>query len=440
MRKPQDDKRYHLDTGVLHEGFRSDPATTAVAVPIYQTTAFEQGDLDHTADVYNLRADGYTYTRIINPTNEVLEKRLAFIERGVAALVTASGQSANALTFLNLCTAGDNIVASPYLYGNTWNLLKNSLRKIGIEARFVDSNDPDGFLRATDNNTRCYFGETLANPKLAPFPVRELSTAGNELGIPVVVDNTLCSTICSPIELGATIVTLSTTKYIGGHGTSMGGAIVDSGSFPWATFPNRHPGMTSPDPCHGNSIWTAAVKQLGYLGASSFLLKARMTVMRDLGACASPFNSFLLLQGLETLPLRMKKHCENARHVATWLHDHPLVERVVYPLFFSGRDGRLVKEMFDGYYGPMVLFEVKGGEKAGRRFMQSLQLFYHVSNVGDSRSLATHPVSTTHTTVPPTEREKSGIRDGSVRLCVGIEHIDDIIRDLERAIEHASHD
>lgn len=424
----------HPETIVLHTGFRSDPATGAVAVPVYQTVAFELASAERAEDLFALRADGNTYTRFTNPTVDVLEQRVAALEGGVAALATASGQSAALLAILNLCRAGHNVVSSTDLYGGIWNLLENTLGPLGIEARFADPADPESFRRATDENTRCYYAETLPNPKLQVFPIGEVAAIGSELGIPLLVDNTVAPLLCRPFEHGAAIVLHSTTKFIGGHGNALGGMIVDGGRFDWAAS-GKFPGVTGPDESYNGVVWTEAVQNLtSALGRSPYLLKARMTLLRDLGATQSPWNAFLLLQGLETLPLRMRAHCANAAAVASRLLAHPKIERVIYPGLATGEARRRADAYLAGGYGPMVQAHVKGGREAGRRFLENLELFYHVAHIGDSRSLAIHPASTTHARLSERDQIAAGVHPGSVRLSIGIEHIDDILADLEQAL------
>ncbi|AMA61542.1 O-acetylhomoserine aminocarboxypropyltransferase [Bradyrhizobium sp. CCGE-LA001] len=428
---------YSTATAALHAGYRRDPVTKAVAVPIYQNTAYElDGDLSHIADIYNVKADGFTYTRIINPTTRALEKRYAAVDMGSDALAVASGQAATFLAIANLSSGevGDNVVASPYLYGNTWNLLHNTFKRLGISVRTADPRNPETFEGAIDDRTICLFGEVISNPCLIPLPVQQLAEIGRRHGVPLVVDNTTTPLVCRPSALGAAITTYSATKYICGHGTTLGGLIVDNRSFDYRGN-SRFPLFNSPDDAHGGIIWGNAVAEVDDLGKSEFLLKARMTWLRDTGAAISPFASFQLVQGLETLHLRMKEHCENARIVADFLSTHPKVRRVVYPGLFEGADREIIDQTLDtGYgHGAMVMFEVEN-EQAGRKFIQNVGLMYHVSNVGDARTLVTHPVSTTHTTVPREKREAAGIFGGSIRLCVGIEDITDIIKDLEKAL------
>ncbi|WP_164935093.1 2-aminoethylphosphonate--pyruvate transaminase [Bradyrhizobium zhanjiangense] len=425
------------ETAVLHAGYRRDPVTKAVAVPIYQNTAYElDGDLNHIADVYNVKADGFTYTRIINPTTRALERRYAAVDMGRDSLAVASGQAATFLAIVNLSSGevGDNVVASPYLYGNTWNLLHNTLKRLGISVRTADPRRPETFERAIDDRTICLFGEVISNPCLIPLPVKQLAEIGRKYGVPLVVDNTTTPLVCRPSDLGAAITTYSATKYICGHGTTLGGLIVDNGEFSYRGA-SRFPLFNRPDDAHGGIVWHNAVRDVDDLGKSEFLLKARMTWLRDTGAAIAPFASFQLIQGLETLPLRMKQHCANARIVADVLKEHPKVRRVFYPGLFEGADRETVEQTLNAAYGhgAMVMFEVED-EQAGRKFIQNVDLMYHVSNVGDARTLVTHPVSTTHTTVPREKREVAGIFGGSIRLCVGIEDVNDILRDLDKAL------
>jgi O-acetylhomoserine (thiol)-lyase len=425
----------HPESIVLHTGYRNDETTKAVTVPIFQTAAYVFDSTAHAADVFALRRDGNTYTRIMNPTSDVLEQRMAAVEGGAAAISVASGQAAISLAIMNICHAGDNIVSSTDLYGGTWNLLANTFKRFGIETRFVSPSRPANFAEATDARTRCYFGESLPNPKLIPFPIKEVADIGGKLGVPLIVDNTMVPLVCRPIDHGAAIIVYSATKYIGGHGTSIGGVIIDSGKFPWQGN-DRFPMMTQPDCSHGGVIWTEVVHGLeSALGASPYILKLRMTLLRDLGPCISPFNAFLLLQGLETLPLRMRAHCENAWAVAQMLAEHPYVERVTYPGLMQGDGAKHVERYLAGGFGPMVQFEILGGIEAGCRFIESLKMVYHAANIGDARSLAIHPASTTHAQLPREERLAAGVSDTTIRLSVGIEHIADIIEDLCAALE-----
>jgi O-acetylhomoserine (thiol)-lyase len=421
----------HPKTIALHAGYRKDPATNAVAVPIYQSTAFQFDHTAHAADLFALKQLGNIYSRIGNPTNDVLEQRVAALEGGVAALAVGSGQAASAMAVQNIAHAGDNIVSSTDLYGGTWNLFANTLKTFGIEVRFVDPADPENFRRATDARTRAYYGESLPNPKLEAFPIAEVAAIGEAVGVPLIVDNTAAPLICRPFDHGAHVVVHSTTKYIGGHGTAIGGIIVDGGRFDWERHAARFPMLNTPDPSYHGAVWTEATKPMGPV---AYIVKARCTLQRDLGASLSPFNAFQFIQGLETLPLRMREHCVNAEAVATHLAHHPAVTRVVYPGLMQGRARERAGKYLKGGFGGLVGFELKGGLEAGRRFIDALQMFYHVANIGDARSLAIHPASTTHSQLTPEEQRASGVTDGYVRLSVGIEHIDDILADLDQAL------
>src|SRR5215469_15259419 len=324
----------HPETIVLHSGnYRADPATTAVAVPIYQTTSYQFHSTEHAANLFALKELGNIYTRIMNPTQAVFEERVAALEGGVAALALASGQAASLFAVQNICHAGDNFVCSTDIYGGTWNLFKNTLATMGIECRFVDPQEPEAFAAATDARTRCYYGETLPNPKLRVFPIGEVARIGRNLGVPLIIDNTAAPALCQPIKHGAAISMLSLTKYVGGHGTSIGGIIVDGGNFDWEKHPNRFPMLTRPDPSYHGAIWTEAAKPIGPI---AYILKARVTLLRDIGASMSPFNAFMFLQGLETLPLRMREHYRNAEAVAAYLAGHPRVAKVIYPSMMGG--------------------------------------------------------------------------------------------------------
>jgi O-acetylhomoserine (thiol)-lyase len=420
------------ETIVLHAGtYRADPATTAVAVPIYQTTSYQFHSTEHAANLFALKELGNVYTRIMNPTQAVLEERIAALEGGVAALALASGQAASLFAVQNICHVGDNFVCSTDIYGGTWNLFQNTLSTMGIECRFVDPSDPENFRRASDSKTRCYYGETLPNPKLAVFPIAEVAKIGRDLGIPLIMDNTACPVLCQPIKHGATITMHSTTKYIGGHGTSIGGIIVDSGNFDWEKHADRFPMLNKPDPSYHGAVWTEAVKPLGPI---AYILKARVTLLRDIGAAMSPFNAFMLIQGLETLPLRMRQHCSNANAVAAYLSKHPKVTRVIFPGLMEGEPKRRADTYLKGGYSGLLGFELRGGRASGQKFIDSLKMFYHVANIGDARSLAIHPASTTHSQLTPEEQLKTGVTEGYIRLSIGIEHPDDIIADLSQAL------
>jgi O-acetylhomoserine (thiol)-lyase len=419
------------ETIVLHAGWRRDESTTAVAVPIYQTTSYQFDSPDHAAKLFALEEFGNVYTRIMNPTTDVLEKRVAALEGGVAGLAMSSGQASEFISITNITHAGDNIVSSTDLYGGTWNLFQNTLSTMGIEVRFVDPSDPEAFRRATDDRTKCYFAETLPNPKLEVFPVAEVAAIGRELGVPLIMDNTAAPILCRPIEHGAAIVVHSTTKYIGGHGTSIGGMIVDGGNFDWEAHAERFPMLNQPDPSYHGAVWTEAVKPLGPI---AYIIKARVTLLRDIGTAMSPFNAFQFIQGLETLALRMERHCENTAKVADYLAGHDKITRVIFPGFMEGEAKRRADKYLKGGYGALVGFELAGGAEAGKRFIEALQMFYHVANIGDARSLAIHPATTTHSQLSAEEQLQTGVTEGYVRLAVGIEHIDDIIADLEQAL------
>lgn len=428
----------HPETLALHAGFRKDETTGAVAVPIYATSAFQFNDADHAANLFGLREIGPIYSRMGNPTNDALEGRLAALEGGVAGMSVASGMTAVAYALQNLARAGDNIIASPHLYGGCYNLLKNVFRDQGIETRFVDINDPENFRKATDSRTRAYYGETLPNPKLQVFPVAEVAAIGREYGIPLIVDNTAAPLLCRPFEHGAAVVVYSLTKWIGGHCNGIGGAIIDGGNFDWSKFPERQPALNTPDPSYHGAVWVDAAKPLSTPGGNiSYILKARTTLLRDLGACLSPFNAFLFLQGLETLPLRMRAHCSNAFTVAKHLAQHPKVAGVTYPGLAEGVSKQRADKYLNRQFGGLVGFEIKGGAPAGKTFINALKLIYHVANIGDSRTLAIHPASTTHSQLNAEEQLRSGITPGYVRLSIGLEHADDIIADLNQALAKA---
>ena len=425
-------KSTNPETIVLHAGWRADPATGAVAVPIYQTTSYQFRDTEHAANLFALKELGNIYTRIMNPTTAVLEERIAQLEGGVAALALSSGQAASAFALQNIARAGDNIVSSTDLYGGTWNLFANTLKDQGLEVRFVDPTDPQNFERATDAKTRAYYAETLPNPKLHVFPIKEVADIGRRLGVPLVVDNTAAPVLCKPLAHGAAVVVYSTTKYIGGHGTSIGGVIVDGGNFDWEKHAERFPLLNTPDPSYHGAIWTQAVKPLGPI---AYIIKARVTLLRDLGSAMSPFNAFLFLQGLETLPLRIREHSRNTQAVVEYLKKQPAITRIIHPSLWTGEQKRRAETYLKGGLGGLVGFELAGGRDAGRRFIDALQLFYHVANIGDARSLAIHPATTTHSQLSPDEQLATGVSDGYVRLAVGLEHIDDILADLDQALK-----
>lgn len=429
-----DKPAYRPETLALHAGWRADPATGAVAPPIYQTTSYQFQDAGHAARLFALEELGNIYTRIGNPTTAVLEARIAALEGGAAALAVASGQAASAYAIQNLARSGDNIVSGTDLYGGTWNLFANTLRDMGIEVRFVDPADPQAFAAASDERTRAWYVETLPNPKLIVCPIAEIAAIGRPMGIPLIVDNTAAPLIARPLDHGAAVVVYSTTKYIGGHGTSIGGIIVDGGNFDWEAFPARQPLLNTPDASYHGAVWSQAAKPLGPI---AYILRARTILLRDLGAALSPFNAFQILQGLETLPLRMPRHCENAVAVARFLSGRSGVTRVIHPSVQSGEARARADRYLVGGQGGLLGFELAGGLEAGRRFIDALQLFYHVANIGDARSLAIHPASTTHSQLSADEQVAAGVSQGYVRLSIGLEHIDDIIADLDQALRVA---
>ena len=425
----------HFETLALHGGsYRADPTTGAVAVPIYQTTSYQFQDTGHAARLFALEELGNIYTRVQNPTTDALEQRIAALEGGAAALAVSSGQTASAYSILNLAQAGDNVVSSTDLYGGTWTLFASTLKQFGVEVRFVDPSDPENFRRASDAKTRAFYAETLPNPKLQVLPIREIADIGRSLGIPLIVDNTAAPLIARPLEHGAAVVVYSATKYIGGHGTSIGGLIVDGGNFPWEDHADRFPLLTQPDEAYHGAIWTEAAKPLGPI---AYILRVRVKLLRDVGAALSPFNAFQLLQGLETLPLRLRQHNENAIKVADFLAKQAIVSHVIFPGLQSDENRRRAEAYLKGGYGALVGFELKGGVEAGKRFIDALKLLYHVANIGDARSLAIHPASTTHQQLTPEDQLATGVTPGYVRLSIGIEHPDDIIADLTQALAAA---
>ncbi|MET0545562.1 MAG: PLP-dependent transferase [Caulobacterales bacterium] len=427
-------KTPHPETLALHAGWRADPTTGAVAPPIYQTTSYQFKSTEHAANLFALAEMGNVYTRLMNPTTDILEQRIAALEGGVAAVATASGQAASAYSIQNLARAGDNFVASTDLYGGTWNLFANTMKDMGIEARFVDPSDPENFRRATDEKTRAYYAETLPNPKLEVFPIAEVAAIGRPLGVPLILDNTAAPLLCRPLEHGAAIVMYSTTKYLGGHGTSIGGMIVDGGNFDWEAHAARQPLLNTPDPSYHGAVWTQATKPLGPV---AYAIRVRVILLRDLGAAMSPFNAFQFLQGVETVPLRMPRHCENTQKVVDYLAKRKGVSKVIHPSQQKGPARERADKYLSGGYGGLCGFELAGGADAGRKFIDNLKLFYHVANIGDARSLAIHPASTTHSQLSPEEQLKTGVSPGYVRLSVGLEHIDDILEDLDQALKAA---
>jgi O-acetylhomoserine (thiol)-lyase len=428
----------HPETLALHGGsYRKDPATNSVAVPIYQTTSYEFNSVEHAGNLFSLKDLGNIYSRIMNPTNAVLEERLAAIEGGAVALALSSGQAASAFSIQNVAQAGDNIVCSTDIYGGTWNLFNNTLRAQGIDVRFADPSDPENFRKLTDDKTRAFYAETLPNPKLTVFPIEEVANIGRSLGIPLIVDNTAAPLSCKPFDYGAAVVVHSLTKWIGGHGTSVGGAIIDGANFDWTKFPERQPNFNQPDPSYWGWVLGKVVPEV--LGANiAYAVRARFVLLRDLGSAISPNNAFNIIQGLETLPLRIKQHNANALEVADFLKSHEQVSKVVFPKFAQGKTKENAEKYLNGNYGSMIGIEVKNGVEGGKAFIDALQLHYHVANIGDARSLAIHPASTTHSQLTPEEQLKAGVTPGYVRLCVGLEHVEDIINDLKTGLDTAS--
>jgi O-acetylhomoserine (thiol)-lyase len=426
----QPSRKYGFSTRQLHSGQTPDPATGALAVPIYQTTSYVFRDTAHAARLFALEEPGNIYTRMMNPTSDVFERRLADLEGGVGALSASSGHAAQAMAILTLCEKGDHIVSASTLYGGTYNQFHYTFPRLGIEVTFIDPSDPENFRRAIRPNTKILYGETLGNPRINVFPFEEVAAIARQNRIPLMIDNTFATPyLCRPLEWGANIVLHSTTKFIGGHGTSLGGAIVDGGNFDWAGS-GRFSNFTQPDPSYHDIVFAS-------LGAQAFITKARVQILRDIGACQSPFNSFLLLQGLETLSLRMERHISNAGKVAEFLESHPKAAWVTYPTLRSHPDYERAKKYVPRGPGAIMGFGVKGGLEAGRKFIENLQLFSHLANVGDAKSLAIHPASTTHAQLKPEEQAAAGVTPDFIRLSIGIEDIDDILWDLDQALKKA---
>lgn len=425
----EEEANFSPETLALHAGQVPDPTTNARAVPIYQTVSFEFNDTQHAQDLFALAEPGNIYSRIMNPTWNVLEERMTALEGGVAALAVASGQAAVTYSVLNLTRAGDNIVASPKIYGGTYNLFAHTLPQYGIEVRFTDPDKPEDLAGLVDEKTRLVFTETIGNPKLNVVDIEAWANAAHDQGLPLIVDNTVPTPILTQIfELGADIAVHSATKFIGGHGTTIGGVIVDSGNFDWVANKERFPGLTEPDPSYHGVVWADAMGPAAYIG------RVRTVLLRNLGAALSPFNAFLLLQGIETLPLRMERHCENALAVAKHLEATDGVTWVSYPGLESSEYYEVAQRVLPGGAGALVAFGVEGGRDAGRKFIESLDLFSHLANIGDAKSLAIHPATTTHSQLDSGELESAGVTDDMVRLSVGIETIDDILADIDQAL------
>ena len=423
--------RQRFDTIAVHGGQQPDPTTGSRAVPIYQTTSYVFRDADHAANLFALKEFGNIYTRIMNPTNDVFEQRIAALEGGVGALATASGQAAITYSILNIARAGDEIVSATSLYGGTYNLFSTTFPKIGINVKFVDPADPANFEKAINEKTKALYAETIGNPKLDVPDLEAIAGLAHKHGIPFIIDNTFATPyLCRPFEHGVDIVVHSATKYIGGHGTSIGGVIVDSGKFNWAN--GKFPDLTEPDESyHG-------VKYVEALGPLAYIVKARVQLLRDTGAALSPFNSFLFIQGLETLSLRVERHCQNAAQIADYLAKNPQVTWVNYPGLSSHPQYANAKKYLKGGYGAILTFGIKGGREAGRAFINSLKLFSLLANVGDAKSLVIHPASTTHQQLTPEQQLASGVTEDLVRLSIGIEDVNDLIEDLDQALQAAA--
>lgn len=444
-------KKLKAETIVLHGGHVPDPATRSRAVPIYQTTSYVFADTDDAASLFGLKpevwaprlnleteglrpedfapeATGNIYTRIMNPTTDVLERRMAQLEGGVGALATSSGSAAITYAILNICEQGDHVVSSSSLYGGTYNLFQHTLPRYGITTTFIKGNGPEDFAAAITEKTKCVFVETVGNPGLDVPDFEKIAAVAHDAGIPLIVDNTVPTPyLCRPFDFGADVVVHSLTKFCGGHGNSIGGVIVDSGNFDWKSS-DRFPMLTEPEASYGGVVWADAV------GKAAYVIRARTILLRDTGACLSPFNSFLIIQGIETLPLRMERHSENALAVAKHLQSHQEVDWVLHPGLDNHPTHTLAQKYLGKGCGALVGFGIKGGLEAGKRFINNLELFSHLANIGDARSLAIHPASTTHSQLTPEQQESAGVTPDFIRLSVGIEHIDDIIADLDQAL------
>ncbi|WP_027088230.1 homocysteine synthase [Cohnella panacarvi] len=419
---------YSLETLAVHAGQQLDPATLSRAVPIYQTTSYGFRDTDHAANLFALKEFGNIYTRIMNPTSDVFEQRVAALEGGAAALSVASGQAAITYSIFNIAGAGDEIVSASSLYGGTWNLFSHSLPKLGINVKFVDPSNPENFRAAITPKTKAIFAETIGNPRGDIIDIAAIASIAHDNGIPLIIDNTFASPyLCRPLEHGADIVLHSATKFIGGHGTSIGGIVVDGGKFDWKAS-GKFPGLTQPDPSYHGVVYTDAV------GPIAYIIKMRVQLLRDMGAAIAPFNSFLLLQGLETLHLRMERHSSNALAVAKFLESHPAVEWVNYAGLPSHPSYELGQRYLPNGQGAIMTFGIKGGVEAGKKVINAVKLFSHLANVGDSKSLIIHPASTTHQQLSESEQTAAGVQPGMIRLSVGTEGIQDIIHDLEQAL------
>ncbi len=426
------DSRLKIESLAVHGGQEPDPHTGARAAPIYQSTSYLFRDTEHAANLFGLKEFGNIYTRIMNPTTDIFEKRMAALEGGVGALAVASGQSAITLSILNIARAGDEIVSADNLYGGTYTLFRHTLPRFGIKVKFVPPDDIEGFKKAITPATKAVYAESIGNPKLNVTDIEALSELAHENQIPLIIDNTVAPYLLRPISFGADIVVYSATKFIGGHGTSIGGVIVDSGKFDWKN--GKFPLIADPDPSYHGLDFVEALKPMGNI---AYIIKARVALLRDLGPALSPFNAFLFLQGLETLHLRMPRHAENALAAAEYLKGHPGVVWVSYPGLKDSPERERADKYLPGGAGAIVGFGVKGGVSSGKKFIDSLELISHVANVGDAKTLAIHPASTTHQQLSADEQKAAGVLPEFIRLSVGIEHIDDIIKDIEQALEKA---
>jgi O-acetylhomoserine (thiol)-lyase len=418
------------ETLAIHFGYETDPTTKSVAVPVFQTAAYEFDNAQHGADLFNLDVPGNIYTRLMNPTNDVLEKRLAALEGGLAALVTSSGSAAINYAILTLAQAGDNIVSTPQLYGGTYTLFAHMLPNQGIEVKFAKDDSPEAIAALIDENTKAVYCESIGNPAGNIVDIQGISDVAHAQGVPVIVDNTVASpSICKPIEFGADIVVHSLTKYVGGHGTTLGGAIIDSGKFPWSQHTKRFPCFNEPEPSYHGVVYTQQ------FGEAAFIARSRTVPMRNTGSTLSPMNAFLLLQGLETLPLRMERHCENALKVANFLANHEQVSWVSYAGLEDSPYYSLAQKYMKGQPSAILSFGLKDGYDAGVRFYDALKMVKRLVNIGDAKTLACHPASTTHRQLEPEEQAKAGVVPEMIRLSIGIEHIDDIVADLDQALK-----
>jgi O-acetylhomoserine (thiol)-lyase len=421
-------RQYGFSTRQLHAGQQPDPTTKALATPIYQTTSYVFDSTEHAANLFALKESGNIYTRIMNPTNDVFEQRITDLEGGIGALAVSSGHAAQFQAIFTLAQAGDHIISAATLYGGTYNQFAYSFPRLGIDVTLVDPRDPENFRRAVRPNTKLLYGETLGNPRINVFPFEEVARVGQEFGIPLMIDNTFATPyLARPFEYGANIVVHSATKFIGGHGTSIGGVIVDGGNFQWTGNP-RFANFNNPDDSYHGLVFAT-------LGANAFITKARVQILRDFGGCLSPFNSFLLLQGLETLSLRVERHVQNAQKVAEFLHDHPKVNWVAYPGLKDSPDYTAAQKYLPKGPGAILGFGIKGGAAAGKKFIESLQLFSHLANVGDAKSLAIHPATTTHAQLNEEQQISAGVSPDFIRLSIGLEDIEDILWDLDQALK-----